>query len=67
MRVKNSDLVIGAVLTAIGSFLVVVAQENILGMVLLFVSNIFLIWYAVCTVAEFCRSLAKTTDENAQE
>lgn len=67
MRVKNSDLVIGAVLTAIGSFLVVVAQENILGMILLFVSNIFLIWYAVCTVAEFCRSLMEATDENAQE
>lgn len=67
MRVSNWYLVIGAALSMIGSYFIIISQDDIVGNTCLGLSNIFLFWYAYCTIVEFLRNLALSTDESSPE
>lgn len=52
---RNIHLYIGAVLSMVAAFMVIVQKWNIAGNVVFTVSNMFLYWYTVCAVVEMFR------------
>lgn len=58
---------IGAALSLIGSFLIVVSHNYLVGHVTLFISNVLLIWFLWESFREYYRSLLLPTDESTPE
>lgn len=67
IKVNNWHLFIGAILSMLGAYFIVVDQNNITGNIVLGLSNIFLLWYAIGALMEFFRKMLLTTDESSPE
>lgn len=64
MKPDNRAMYLGAILTLIGSWLVIVPKSP-WGMGILGISNLFLVYYAITVILEYCRNLLNPTDESA--
>lgn len=67
MNTKDKYLYLGAILTMLASWLIIVAHKNNIGQLLLLFSNVMLWYYAISTFLEYCRNLAKPVENSSGE
>lgn len=63
MKPNNKFLFVGAVLTMIAAYLVVVAHKNVAGNILFIFSNMALYYYTVTVIWEYCQKMLNPPQE----